>query len=340
MSKYAIGVDYGTLSVRALLVNIETGEEAATSVYEYPHGVMEEHLPTGERLPSGWALQEPQDYVEGLIITIRNVLAEKKVLPEEVIGIGVDFTSSTVIPVKADRTPLCHLEKFTHNPHSYVKLWKHHGAEEEALQIDRIAKEREEKWLPLYGGKVSSEWIDPKILETLHHAPDVYKEADRFMEALDWIIWQMTGEETRSACGAGYKAFYRHDSGYPTKDFFKALDPAMENIVEEKLDAPIKSIGETAGYLTDSMARELGLLAGTPVGTGIIDAHSSLPGCGIGTPGTMMIIVGTSSCHMMLSETEAGIAGVGGLVKDGIMPGYFGYEAGQCCVGRSFCMVY
>ena len=127
-----------------------------------------------------------------------------------------------------------------------------------------------------------------------------------------------------------YKAFYRHDSGYPTKDFFKALDPAMENIVEEKLDAPIKSIGETAGYLTDSMARELGLLAGTPVGTGIIDAHSSLPGCGIGNPGTMMIIVGTSSCHMMLSETEAGIAGVGGLVKDGIMPGYFGYEAGQC----------
>ena len=336
MSKYAIGVDYGTLSVRALLVNIETGEEAATSVYEYPHGVMEEHLPTGERLPSGWALQEPQDYVEGLIITIRNVLAEKKVLPEEVIGIGVDFTSSTVIPVKADCTPLCHLEKFTHNPHSYVKLWKHHGAEEEALQIDRIAKEREEKWLPLYGGKVSSEWMIPKILETLHHAPDVYKEADRFMEALDWIIWQMTGEETRSACGAGYKAFYRHDSGYPTKDFFKALDPAMENIVEEKLDAPIKSIGETAGYLTDSMARELGLLAGTPVGTGIIDAHSSLPGCGIGTPGTMMIIVGTSSCHMMLSETEAGIAGVGGLVKDGIMPGYFGYEAGQCCVGDHF----
>ena len=162
MSKYAIGVDYGTLSVRALLVNIETGEEAATSVYEYPHGVMEEHLPTGERLPSGWALQEPQDYVEGLILTIRNVLTEKKVLPEEVIGIGVDFTSSTVIPVKSDRTPLCHLEKFARNPHAYVKLWKHHGAEEEALQIDRIAKERGEKWLPLYGGKVSSEWMIPK----------------------------------------------------------------------------------------------------------------------------------------------------------------------------------
>ena len=336
MSKYAIGVDYGTLSVRALLLNIETGEEAATSVYEYPHGVMEEHLPTGERLPSGWALQEPQDYVEGLIITIRNVLAEKKVLPEEVIGIGVDFTSSTVIPVKADRTPLCHLEKFTHNPHSYVKLWKHHGAEEEALQIDRIAKEREEKWLPLYGGKVSSEWMIPKILETLHHAPDVYKEADRFMEALDWIIWQMTGEETRSACCAGYKAYYHHEKGYPSKDFFKAVDPGMENIVADKLDAPIKGVGEKAGHLTASMAREMGLMEGIPVATCIIDAHASLPGCGIGEPGKMMIIVGTSSVHMMLGEKEVAIKGSSGTVKDGIMPGYFGYEAGQSCVGDHF----
>ena len=336
MSKYAIGVDYGTLSVRALMVDIHTGEEVATSIYEYPHGVMEEHIPSGKRLAPCWALQDPQDYLEGLIITVRNVMAQKKAFPEEVIGIGVDFTSSTVLPVKADKTPLCHLEKFKDEPHAYVKLWKHHGAEEEAQIIDRIAKERGEKWLPLYGGKVSSEWMIPKVLETLRHAPKVYEEADRMMEALDWIIWEMTDEETRSACGAGYKAFYRHDTGYSSNDFFKALDPRMEHFIEEKMDAPIKAIGETAGYLCESMARQLGLLAGTPVGTGIIDAHSSLPGCGIGQPGIMMIIVGTSSCHMMLSETEAGISGVGGLVKDGIMPGYFGYEAGQCCVGDHF----
>ena len=232
-------------------------------------------------------------------------MLKKTVLPEEVIGIGVDFTSSTVIPVKADRTPLCHLEKFTHNPHSYVKLWKHHGAEEEALQIDRIAKEREEKWLPLYGGKVSSEWMIPKILETLHHAPDVYKEADRFMEAGDWIIWQMTGVETRSACCAGYKAYYHHENGYPSKEFFKAVDPRMENIVADKLDAPIKGVGEKAGHLTASMAREMGLMEGIPVATCIIDAHASLPGCGIGEPGKMMIIVGTSSVHMMLGEKRS-----------------------------------
>lgn len=336
MSKYAIGVDYGTLSVRALLVNIETGEEMATSVYEYPHGVMEERIPGGIKLPSGWALQSPDDYLEGLIITVRDIMRQSKVFPEEVIGIGVDFTSSTIMPVKGDKTPLCLMPEFKDNPHAYVKLWKHHGAEKEAQDIDRIAKERGEKWLSLYGGKVSSEWMIPKILETLRYAPEVYDAADRMMEALDWIIWQMTGVETRSACGAGYKAFYRHDTGYPSKDFFKALDSRMENIVEEKLDAPIKSVGEKAGNLTASMARELGLMAGTPVGTGIIDAHASLPGCGIGKPGEMMIIVGTSSCHMMLSETEAGIEGVGGLVKDGIMPGYFGYEAGQCCVGDHF----
>ena len=153
MSKYAIGVDYGTLSVRALMVDIHTGEEVATSIYEYPHGVMEERIPSGKRLAPGWALQDPQDYLEGLIITVRNVMAQQKAFPEEVIGIGVDFTSSTVLPVKADKTPLCHLDQFKDEPHAYVKLWKHHGAEEEALMIDRIAKERGEKWLPLYGGK-------------------------------------------------------------------------------------------------------------------------------------------------------------------------------------------
>lgn len=340
MKKYAIGLDFGTLSVRALLLDIQTGEEVATSLYEYPHGVMEEELPCGKKLSAGFALQDPQDYLEGMKETIRGVIGlsgrDEAIAPEEIIGIGVDFTSSTIIAAKKDGTPLCQLPEFQNEPHAYVKLWKHHGGEKEAIWIDRIAHERKESWLPLYGGKVSSEWMFPKILETLHHAPEVYHAADRFMEALDWIIWQMTGTETRSACGAGYKAFYRHDNGYPSEDFFRAIDPEMEHIVEEKLSAPVKGIGEPAGKLTEEMADILGLLPGTPVGTGIIDAHASLPGSGIGAPGTMMIIVGTSSCHMILSETEVGIEGVGGLVKDGIMPGYFGYEAGQCCVGDHF----
>jgi L-ribulokinase len=302
MSKYAIGIDYGTLSVRALLVDIETGKEVAASIYEYPHGVMEEHIPSGKKLPVGWALQDPQDYLEGLLVTVRDVVSRNKILPGEVVGIGVDFTSSTVIPVKADKTPLCHLPEFKEEPHAYVKLWKHHGAEEEAKLMNDVAVARGEEWL----------------------------------EAGDWIIWQMTGEETRSACCAGYKAYYHHEKGYPSKDFFKAVDPRMENIVEEKLDAPIKGVGEKAGHLTASMAREMGLMEGVPVATCIIDAHASLPGCGIGEPGKMMIIVGTSSVHMMLGDKEAAIKGSSGTVKDGIMPGYFGYEAGQSCVGDHF----
>lgn len=336
MAKYAVGVDYGTLSVRALLVNIENGEEIAASIYEYPHGVMEEHIPTGKKLPVGWALQEPQDYLEGLIFVVHDVITRNKILPGEVIGIGLDFTSSTVIPVKSDKTPLCHLPEFKDEPHAYAKLWKHHGAEEEARIIDKIARERGEEWLSVYGGKVSSEWFFPKVYETLRHAPKVYEEADRIMEAGDWIIWQMTGEESRSACCAGYKAYYHHEKGYPSREFFKAIDERMENIVEEKLEAPIKGIGEVAGYLTESMAREMGLMAGIPVGTCIIDAHASLPGCGIGGPGEMMIIIGTSSVHMMLGEKDVSVKGFCGTVKDGIMPGYFGYEAGQSCVGDHF----
>ncbi len=145
MSKYAIGIDYGTLSVRALLVDIETGKEVAASIYEYPHGVMEEHIPSGKKLPVGWALQDPQDYLEGLLVTVRDVVSRNKILPGEVVGIGVDFTSSTVIPVKADKTPLCHLPEFKEEPHAYVKLWKHHGAEEEAKLMNDVAVARGEE---------------------------------------------------------------------------------------------------------------------------------------------------------------------------------------------------
>ena len=336
MGKYSIGLDFGTLSVRALLMDVATGVEVATSVYEYPHGIMETAIPAGKKLPSGWALQDPLDYLKGMNATVRDILQQTGVHPEEVIGIGVDFTSSTILAVKADKTPLCCLPEFENEPHAYAKLWKHHGGEAEAQIIDRMAKERGETFLPLYGGKVSSEWMLPKILETVHHAPAVYDAADRFIEAMDWITWYLTDEETRSACAAGYKAFYHHEKGYPSREFLKALDPRLENLISEKLAGNIRGIGERAGTLTDAAAAELGLLSGTPVGTGIIDAHSSLVGSGIARPGTMMVIVGTSSCHMILSDIEARFPGMQGVVKDGIMPGYFSCEAGQSCVGDHY----
>lgn len=337
MAKYAIGLDFGTLSVRALLVNAETGEELESVIYEYPHGSMESTIPTGKKLPINWALQHPADYEEGLVTTVRGVMKENGVHPEQIIGIGVDFTSSTILPVLKDMTPLCYLPEFKDEPHAYAKLWKHHGAEEYARKIEEIAKEREEKWLGSYGGKVSSEWMLPKVMETAVEAPEVYDKADRFIEAMDWITCMLTGVETRSACGAGYKMFYHHETGYPSKDFLKQLHPKLENLVEEKLEAPVKGIGERAGLLTNEWAEKLGLIPGIPVATGIIDAHVNAAACGIDGPEKMLIIIGTSSCHMLQSKTnEVTIEGIQGVVKDGMIPGYYGYEAGQSCVGDQF----
>lgn len=337
MGKYAIGLDFGTLSVRALLVDAVTGEEKESVIYEYPHGSMEMSIPTGRKLPINWALQDPTDYEEGLITTVKGVMKKNGIQPEEVIGIGVDFTSSTILPVLKDMTPLCNLPEFENEPNAYVKLWKHHGAEKYAQQIDRVAKERGEKWLDLYGGKVSSEWMLPKVMETAIEAPDVYDKADRFIEAMDWITTMLTGVETRSACGAGYKMFFHHENGYPSKEFLKVLDPKLENLVEEKLEAPVKGIGERAGYLNKEWAEKLGLIPDIPVATGIIDAHVNAAACGIDGPEKMLIIMGTSSCHMLQSKTnEATIEGIQGVVKDGMIPGYYGYEAGQSCVGDQF----
>ena len=329
MSKYAIGLDYGTLSVRALLIDVKTGEEKGTSVFEYPHGVIEGKLPSGEKIPVNGALQQPKDYMQGLIHTIREVMETTGISAEDIVGIGIDFTSSTILPVASDGTPLCCMEEFCREPHAYVKLWKHHGAEAEAAYMDQIAKERREVWLAYCGGKVSTEWMLPKVMETFNHAPLVYEKADRFMEAMDWITWQLTGQETRSLNGLRYKAFYNHKTDHPSKEFYKALDQRMENFVEEKMDAPVKMLGEVAGELSESMAKELGLLPGTPVGTPIIDAHACVLGGGVSKPGEMMIVVGTSFCHMILSEQEADVVGVCSMVKDGIIPGYFAYEAGQ-----------
>jgi len=339
MSKFTIGLDFGTLSVRALLLNIETGEETAVSVYEYPHGIMENSLPCGKKLPAGWALQDPGDYLEGMVQTVQDVVKQAGCQPQEVVGIGVDVTASTLMPVKADKTPLCMLPEFADEPHAYVKLWKHHGAEKEARQIEQAALERNEAWMPLYGNKVSSEWTFPKLLETYRYAPKVYQEADRFIEALDWIVWILTGQEKNSACCAGYKAFYHHETGYPSRDFFESLEAGFGGVVEEKMKAPVCTVGQTAGTLTAQMAQKLGLLENTPVGIGIIDGHAAVVGSGIADQGTMMVIMGTSSCHMLLADKERGFAGLAGVVKDGMIPGYFGYEAGQSCVGDHFAWV-
>lgn len=335
--KYAIGVDFGTQSGRAVLVEVDTGREVATAVKEYPHGVMDEYLPDGKtKLEPDWALQHPQDYLDVLAETIPAVLKEAGVSNEDVIGIGIDFTACTMLPIDKDGTPLCFYEEYKSHPHAYVKLWKHHAAQDEANRLNQIAAERGEEFLQRYGGKISSEWLFPKIWQILNEAPEIYERAAKFIEAADWIVLQLTGQEKRNSCTAGYKAIWHKRKGYPSKDFFRALDPRLENVVDEKLSRDIYPIGTKAGEITEKAARLTGLKPGTAVAVGNVDAHVAVPAVGITEEGKMLMIMGTSTCHMLLGKEEKMVPGICGVVEDGIIPGYMGYEAGQSCVGDHF----
>ncbi len=334
--KAVIGVDYGTLSGRAVLVNAKTGEEIASSVYEYPHGVMDRALWDGTPLGDDWALEHPQDYLDVLQHTIPAVLKEGGVSPEDVIGVGTDFTACTVLPVKADGTPLCFLPEFEHEPHAYVKLWKHHAAQDKANRLNEIARARGEAWLENYGGKISSEWAIPKLWQVLDEAPAVYEAMDRWIEAADWIVWQLCGKETRNSCTAGYKAMWNKKTGYPSDEFFGALDPRLAHAAEEKLSRTVTPLGEKAGEITEEAARLTGLKPGTAVSIGNVDAHVCVPAVGIDGPFKMLAIMGTSTCHIMMGTEEKQVPGMCGVVEDGVLPGYYGYEAGQSCVGDHF----
>lgn len=334
--KYSIGVDYGTLSGRAVLVNVLNGDVIASSVKEYTHGVMDEKLPDGTVLPPDWALQHPRDYIEVLETTIPAVIKTSGVPPADIIGIAIDFTACTILPIDENGTPLCFHAELKNNPHAWVKLWKHHAAQNEANKLNDMAAKRGEAFLSRYGGKISSEWMFPKIMQILTEAPKLYDAADRFIEATDWVTMQMTGTETRNSCTAGYKAIWHKQEGYPSPEFFKSLDPRLENVVEEKLGGRIYSLGQKAGELTALMAERLGLLPGTAVGVANVDAHVSLPAVGVTEPGKMLMIMGTSTCDILLGTEEKMVPGMCGVVEDGVLPGFFGYEAGQSCVGDHF----
>lgn len=337
MSKYSLGIDFGTLSGRAVLVDIANGNEIATDVLEYRYAVMDEILCDGKtKLPLQTALQNPADYIEVLKTVVPNVIKNSGVNPEDIIGVGVDFTASTVMPIDKAGEPLCFDEKFASNPHAYVKLWKHHSAQYEADKFTKIAQESGEDFLKYYGGKMSSEWLFPKVMQILDEDEEVYNAADRFIEAGDWIVLKLTGEEKRSLCQAGYKAAWNKKTGYPSKEFLKKLNPGLENVVEEKLNNNVYRTTECAGYITKEAANLTGLKEGTAVAVANIDAHVALPAAGVTKPGKLLMIMGTSTCHIMVSETESFIEGVSGVVEDGIIPGYYAYEAGQACVGDHF----
>jgi L-ribulokinase len=337
--KYAIGVDFGTESGRTVLVDVSSGEEVATSVYPYQNGVIDEVLPLeGEpvHLEPEWALQDPDDYIRTFQHTIPDVLRQTNVNPDDVIGIGIDFTACTMMPVRSDGTSLCTIPDYRRNPHSWVKLWKHHAAQPEADKINATAREMGQKWLNRYGGKISSEWFFAKTLQILNEAPEIYEAADRLIEGADWVIWQLTDEEKRNSCTAGYKAMWSKREGFPPNEYFAALDPQLEHVIDEKMSRTIYSIGEKAGELTPKAAEWTGLNPGTAVAIANVDAHVSVPAATVTEPGRMVMIMGTSICHMVLGEQEQTVEGMCGVVEDGIIPGFFGFEAGQSGVGDIF----
>lgn len=335
MDKYVIGLDYGTLSARAVLVSVGRGEVAAESIYPYPHGILNTISGGNEELPVDFALQEIDDYVEAMYETIRTVVKQSGCRAEDVIGIGIDATSSTFLPLTKSGTPLCKTEQFRTNPHAWLKLWKHHGAQEEADRMTELAAGRQEKFLMRCGGKVNAEWMLPKLTEIVLKAPDVYEAADNFMEVSDYLVFLLTGEVTRCMCHAGYKLLWNEEDAYPSEEFLRALHPNLSSL-KSKLKGREVQVGECAGRLTEEAAGRLGLREGTAVAASMIDAHVAVPSLGIDGPDKALMILGTSCCMLLCSEKLSYIKGISGCVKNAVLPGLYAYEAGQSAVGDLF----
>ena len=336
MPKYVIGIDYGTLSGRCVLVDVNSGEEVTESVLGYPHAVMDECLPSGERLPSNYALQHPQDYLDVLKVTVPDVLKKANISADDVVGLGIDFTACTLLPMDEKGMPLCMKAEYKDNKHAYVKLWKHHAAQGDADEINDFAEKRGEPWLPIYGGKISCEWALPKILQILREAPEVYDDTYRFIEAADWLSLMLTGVETHSAVFAGYKGLWNAETGYPSNDFMTALDSRLDGIVGTKLSTNVLGMDKIAGHINERGAELTGLKVGTPVSLPMIDAHAAMPALNITDDGDLMLIVGTSACHILNSGDIKNVDGICGYVKDGVILGLYTYEAGQAGVGDIF----
>lgn len=335
--KYVIGLDYGTLSGRAVLVDCSDGTVLKSAVKNYEHAVMDRCLPGGEKLSGAdWALQYPQDYLDVLETIVKSVVKESSVAKEDIIGIGLDFTSCTMLPVDEKKEPLCAQERFKGEPHAYVKLWKHHAAQPQADEISALLEKRGEINNIQFGGKISSELLLPKILQIAEEASLVYEAADQILEAGDWLTQCLTGSKKRSGNLAGYKAMWTKQTGYPSKDFLAELSPRLQNLAEEKLGDDIALAGEPAGFLTEEWAQRLGLVPGIPVAAAIIDSHAGMPGSGVSRPDQMMMVVGTSSVMLALSKDGYAKDGVVSGVRGAILPDNFALESGLAAVGDMF----
>jgi L-ribulokinase len=343
-ARYVIGLDYGTNSVRTLLVNVANGREVATAVWAYEHGTAGVILARDPNL----ARQHPDDYAKGAQVSIRKALAEAKrnvrgFKPEQVIGIGVDTTGSTPLPVDRNGHPLAFQKKFANHPAAMAWLWKDHTGVAEAAEITELAKKIRPHYLAKCGSTYSSEWFFSKILHCLRTSPEVFDAAYSWIECADWVPAMLTGTEaldrlTVGVCAAGHKAMYNRGwGGYPDVEFLSQLDPKLGEL-RARLAREAHTIDRAVGGLTGEWARRTGLPAGIPIAVGAFDAHLGGVGAGI-APGTLVKIIGTSTCDMMVApvgQELADIPGLCGIVEGSILPGYYGLEAGQSAVGDIF----
>ena len=335
-NSYTIGVDFGTLSARAVLADSRDGRILAEAESVYAHGVLSEALPCGTVLPPQWALQVPQDYLQALTAVVRAVMAQSAIPARAVAAIAWDFTSCTVLPTAEDATPLCALPDWEAHPHAYAKLWKHHAAQHHAARMETLARQADEPFLRRYGGRVSSEWTYPKLLQILEEDPELADATACFLEGGDWLLWQLTGSRYRNGCAAGFKQFWAADGALPSQTFLAALDPRFPALVRRTLQGEVLPPWKSAGTLTAEWAARLGLTTDTVVAAGIIDAHAAVIGSGVSRPGQALLIAGTSGCQLLLHRQPISVPGVCGYARDSIVPELYAYESGQPCVGDMF----
>ncbi len=343
-TKYTIGLDYGTNSVRALIVNVANGAEVGTAVWIYAHGTQGVILSHDPNL----ARQDPADYIAGAEITIKQALAAAKksvkgFSADQVIGIGVDTTGSTPLPVDANGQPLVYQKKFANNPAAMAWLWKDHTGVAEAAEITALAKKMRPQFLAKCGGIYSSEWFFSKVLHCLRTAPEVFNAAYSWIELSDFVPADLTGtlapdKFIAGVCAAGHKAMFNAKwGGYPDEKFLGKLDPKLAAL-RSRLTPRVHTIDRAVGGLTGAWAKKTGLKAGIPVVVGAFDCHLGAVGAGV-TPGTLVKIIGTSTCDISVRQNTAKLAdvpGVCGIVDGSVLPGYFGIEAGQSAVGDLF----
>ncbi|MCX0242671.1 ribulokinase [Streptomyces drozdowiczii] len=331
-----VGVDFGTLSGRAVVVRVRDGAELGSAVHDYRHAVIEDRLPlTGVPLPPDWALQHPEDWRDVLRTAVPAAVEAAGIDPARVIGIATDFTACTVLPATAEGIPLALLPAWSDRPHAWPKLWKHHAAQEQADRINALAHDRGEKWISRYGGRISSEWQFAKALQVLEEDPAVYAACARWIEAADWIVWQLTGAESRNTCTAGYKGIHQ-DGAYPSPDYLGRLHPDFADFPATRLDHPLAPLGSRVGGLSSCAAAWTGLPEGIAVAAGNVDAHVAAPAARAVENGRLLAIMGTSTCHVLNGATLADVPGICGVVEGGIVDGAYGYEAGQSAVGDIF----